>query len=198
VSYDIIHQCNLASAEFEKGIDEFEKSGLNKTPSVFVNPPRLAESKAQLECKLLQIIETGSGGGAGNLVICRILALHINESVLSEDGSVSPYRFDQVARMGKNYWARMIPEAIIEMPRMPDAAKVLGFDRLPDFIKTSPYLSGNEIALLANNERLPTGEELSDHIVLNQLSKEEIAKLCKEKISQGKWFEALCIAMFLR
>jgi flavin reductase (DIM6/NTAB) family NADH-FMN oxidoreductase RutF len=191
VSFDIIHQCNLASAEFEKGIDEFVKAGLNKIESFFVKPPRLAESKAQLECKVLQIIPTGTGGGAGNLVVCEVLALHVSEDVLDENGSVSPFKFQQVARMGKNFWARMIPEAIIEMPRMPDATKVIGFDGLPDFIRHSKYLTGNDIALLANNESLPNES-------FHSLSKEEIEVKCKDEIAKGNLFKALCIAFFLQ
>lgn len=198
VSFDIIHQCNLASAEFEKGIDEFEKAGLNKLPSTYVQPPRLAESKAQLECKVLQIIETGKGGGAGNLVVCEVLALHVSESVLDENGSVSPFKFEQVARMGKNYWARMIPEAIIEMPRMPDATKVLGFDGLPEFIRHSKYLSGNDIALLANNEKLPTEKEIKNLSEFNTSSKEDIAEICKAELQEGNLYKALCLAMLLQ
>lgn len=196
VTHDIIHQCNLASTEFEKGIDEFEKAGFTKLPSDFVKPPRVAESKAHLECKVLQIIETGTGGGAANLVICEILAMHISEEVLDETGAISPFKFDQVARLNANFWARMIPESIFEMPRAPRAS-ALGFDKLPKFISASPYLSGNDIALLANNDHLPNAEELLSVQEFKSLSKPEIAAKCKEKIATGNWFEALCIAMFL-
>ena len=197
VSYDMIHQCNLAAAEYEKGIDEFERAGFHKVPSEFVKPPRVAESKAHIECKVLQIIETGTGGGAGNLVLCEILALHIHESVMDESGSVSPYKFDQIARMGKNYWARTIPESIIEMPRTPDATKVIGVNALPHFIRTSKYLSGNDIALLANNETLPTHAQAAPYQHLQNQTKETIANQCKEQLKNGNLTEALCIAMLL-
>jgi flavin reductase (DIM6/NTAB) family NADH-FMN oxidoreductase RutF len=160
VSYDMIHQCNLASAEFEKGVNEFERAGFTQVPSSVVKPPRVGESKAHIECKVKQIIETGQGGGAGNLVICEVVALHVSESVLDGNGGISPFKFDQVARLGKNYWARIVEEAIIEMPKMPDATKVLGVNNLPDKIRLSSYLTGNEIALLANNLEIPTQEEL--------------------------------------
>ena len=160
VSYDMIHQCNLASAEFEKGVNEFERAGFTQVPSSIVQPPRVGQSKAHIECKVKQIIETGQGGGAGNLVICEVVALHIDESVMDENGGISPFKFDQIARMGKNYWARMVPSAIIEMPKMPDANKVLGVNKLPEKIRLSNFLTGNEIALLANNVELPTDEAL--------------------------------------
>lgn len=197
VTYDIIHQCNLASTEFEKGIDEFEKAGFTKLPSEFVKPPRVAESKAHLECKVLQIIETGTGGGAANMVICEILAMHISEAVLAEDNSISPYKFDHVARLNANFWARITPESVFTMPRAPRASATLGFDNLPKFITTSLYLSGNDIALLANNERLPNIEDLEPFTAFKNLSKQEVATKCKEKIANGNWFDALCIAMFL-
>jgi flavin reductase (DIM6/NTAB) family NADH-FMN oxidoreductase RutF len=171
VSYDMIHQCNLASAEFEKGVNEFERAGFTQVPSSVVKPPRVGESKAHIECKVKQIIETGQGGGAGNLVICEVVALHIDESVLDENGGISPFKFDQIARMGKNYWARMVPEAIIEMPKMPDATKVLGVNNLPEKIRLSNYLTGSEIALLANNIELPTDESIEATKALPEVQK---------------------------
>ncbi|MCS6818934.1 MAG: flavin reductase family protein [Chitinophagales bacterium] len=197
VSYDIIHQCNLASAEFDKGVDEFIKAGLNKLPAEKVKPPRLAESKAQMECKVLQIIETGTGGGAGNLVVCEVLLLHISEKVLDESGSVSPYLFDQVARMGKNFWARMIPEAIISMPPMPDANQIIGFDQLPENVKLSPLLTANEKALLARSPKFPHYDDIVPYVDLANHSKEQIVEACRNKLLEGNYFDALCIASLL-
>lgn len=197
VSYDIIHQCNLASTEFEKGVDEFEKAGFTKLPSEFVKPPRVAESKAHLECKVMQIIETGNGGGAANLIICEVLAIHVSESVLDDDGFISPFKFDQVGRISKNYWIRVVPDSILEMPRAPRPDSALGFDGLPSFIRTSAYLSGNDIALLANNAHLPLQKDLAPYQDLAKLNKEEIAAKCKALITESKLWEALCVAIFL-
>ncbi len=199
VSYDIVHQCNLASAEFEKGVNEFSKAGFTAVASEFVKPPRVGESKAHIECKVKQIIETGVGGGAGNLVICEVLAMYIAESVLNEDGSVSPFKFDQMARMGKNFWARMIPEAIMEMPKMPDAKVVLGVEALPEFIRQSHYLTGNEIALLANNTQLPSNEELETERTLPDvtaaLADGNLQAKVKQLIAAGELYRALKLAM---
>lgn len=199
VSFDIIHQCNLASAEYEKGVNEFEKAGLTTKESIKVKPPRLAESKAQIECVVKQIIATGEGGGAGNLVICEAVAMHIAESVMDESGSVSPYLFDQVARMGKNYWARMIPDAIIEMPKMPDASLVLGVNQLPDYIRKSSYLTGNEIALLANNQQLPSDSELNDLLLLPEVqhavNENSLEAMVKSALADFNLFYALKLAM---
>jgi flavin reductase (DIM6/NTAB) family NADH-FMN oxidoreductase RutF len=163
VNYAMVQQTSLASTEFPKGVNEFLKAGFTELKSELVKPPRVAESPAQMECRVKQIIHTGSEGGAANLVICEILLLHINENVLEEDKTISPYKMEQVARMGKNYYARMIPEAIFEVakPRPQDALSI-GFDQLPEGIKHSKYLSGNELAHIAANERLPDEKELFD------------------------------------
>jgi len=163
VNYAMLHQTSLASTEYPKGVNEFLKAGFTELKSEIVKPPRVAESPAQMECKVKQIIETGMQGGAGNLVICEILALHISESVLDEDKSISPFKMDQVARMGKNYYARMIPDAILEIPKpKPHDNLSIGFDQLPVCIRQSKYLTGNDIAQIAASERMPEEKELFD------------------------------------
>ncbi len=163
VNYAMVHQTSLTSSEFPKGINEFLKAGFTELKSEIVKPPRVAESPVQLECRVKQIIETGTEGGAGNLIICEILVMHVNENVLDEDKTISPYKMDQVARMGKHYYARMIPDAIFEVPkpRTHDALS-MGFDQLPEGIKHSKYLTGNDIAQIASSERIPEEKELFD------------------------------------
>jgi flavin reductase (DIM6/NTAB) family NADH-FMN oxidoreductase RutF len=202
VSYDMIHQCNLASAEFEKGVNEFERAGFTQVPSSVVKPPRVGQSKAHIECKVKQIIETGQGGGAGNLVICEVVALHVDESVVDENGSIVPDKFDYVARMGKNYWARIVPEAIVEMPKMPDATKVLGVNNLPEAIRLSNYLTGNEIALLANNTHLPADEaiEAAKNLpdVQQAIAANSLPQLVKDSIAKFDLELALKLAMLVK
>lgn len=161
VNYAMVYQTSLASTEYPKGVNEFEKAGFTELKSELVKPPRVAESPAQMECKVKQIIETGEQGGAGNLIICEILILHVSEDVLDDDKSISPYKMDQVARMGKNHYARMIPEAIFEVPKpKPHDVLSIGFDALPEGIRRSKYLTGNDIAQIASSERLPEEKEL--------------------------------------
>lgn len=163
VNYDMVHQVSLASTEYPKGVNEFLKAGFTELKSDFVKPPRVAESPAQMECKVKQIIETGTQGGAANLIICEILVLHISEKVLDADKSISSYKMDYVARMGKNHYARIIPESILEIPKpKPHDVLSIGFDQLPEGIRKSKYLTGNDLAQIATCERIPEEKELFD------------------------------------
>lgn len=161
--YSILYQMNLAAHMYPKGVDEFAKSGLTPLPSVTVKPPRVAECHVQMECKVKQVIETGPGGGAGNLVICEVTMIHIDEKVLDAEGSIDPAKMDYIARLGKQYWCRVGAENIITIPGFKMANELgLGFDGLPESIRHSKYLTGNEIAQIAALHTLPTAEELSE------------------------------------
>lgn len=162
--YDILYQMNLAAGMYPKGVNEFAKSGLTAVASQTIKPPRVAECYVQFECAVKDVIETGKGGGAGNLVICEVKLIHINEKVLTADGeSIDPFKMDYIARMGKQFWCRVGQENIIQVPAFKMMEDVgLGFDQLPDGIKKSPYLSGNDIARIATFHAFPTEEEVKE------------------------------------
>ncbi len=161
--YDMLYQMNLAAHMYPKGVDEFAKSGLTKAASVTVKPPRVAECYVQMECKVKTVIETGQGGGAGNLVVCEVTLLHINEKVLNEEGSIDPFKMNYIARMGKQFWARIAAENIISVPSFKMANELgVGWDALPESITHSKYLSANDVAQVASLHSFPTAEELAE------------------------------------
>lgn len=155
VNYAIVQQMSLSSTEYEKGVNEFTKSGLTPAPSQQVRPPRVAESPASFECKVKQVIETGTEGGAGNLIICEIVMVHIDESILDESGVIDPFRLDAVGRMGGNWYCRAQGEALFEVAK-PLRNKGIGVDQIPEPIRLSAFLTGNHLGKLGNVETLPT------------------------------------------
>ncbi len=153
VPYRLVEQVSLASAQYAHGVDEFEKAGLTKRPSVEVAPPGVAESPFIMECKLMQHIELAKGAPAsGNLMICRVLRIHVAESAFNGD-KLDPHRLDLVARMGYSYYCRASGNAVFEAPQ--PRAIGIGFDALPGYIRTSDLLTGNDLALLAGVPALP-------------------------------------------
>ncbi|HTE33695.1 MAG TPA: flavin reductase family protein [Chryseolinea sp.] len=159
VSYSMLEQISLASSEFAKGVNEFVKSGLTETRSDLVRPPRVKESPVSFECKVLEVKSTGSEGGAGNLVICQALIMHTQDAILNEHGKIDPWKADNVARMGENYYCRANGESIIEVAK-PLIPVGIGFDLLPPEIKNSAVLTGNNLGRLANIDRIPTPDEV--------------------------------------
>lgn len=161
--YSILYQMNLAAHMYPKGTDEFEKSGLTPLPSVTVKPPRVAECYVQMECKVKNVIETGQSGGAGNLIICEVSMIHIDEKVLDETGSIHPAKMDYIARLGKQYWCRIGAENIISIPGFKMANELgIGWNALPASIRQSKYLTGNEIAQIAALPGFPSAEEIKE------------------------------------
>jgi flavin reductase (DIM6/NTAB) family NADH-FMN oxidoreductase RutF len=162
VSYPIVQQMNLASCEYPAGVDEFAKAGFTPLKSDLVKPFRVAESPAQLECKVLQVIETGQEGGAGNLIICEMLAMHIHDDVLDETGTIDPHKIDLVARMGGDYYCRASGGAVFKVPK-PNMQLGIGVDSLPQSIRQSHVLTGNNLGLLGNSTAMPVvGEPFYD------------------------------------
>ena len=159
VNHAIVQQMSLASCEYPAGTDEFAKAGFTPLKSDFVKPPRVAESPAQLECRVNQIIETGTEGGAGNLVICEVLAMHINDGVLTDDGSaIDPHKIDLVARMGGDFYCRASGNAVFTVPK-PNLSLGIGVDVLPQAIRTSRFLTGNHLGILGNSTAIPVIDE---------------------------------------
>ncbi|RZS98422.1 flavin reductase family protein [Cecembia calidifontis] len=159
VNFEMVEQMSLASTEYEKGINEFLKSGLTPVPSVKVKPPRVKESPAAFECKVLQVIPLGKEGGAGNLVLCEVLLAHFKDEIFDEQGKIDPNKLDAVARMGGDWYCRASGSALFEVPK-PVKNKGIGVDQIPDVVKKSLVLTGNNLGRLGNVEKLPTKEEV--------------------------------------
>ncbi|NHM05902.1 flavin reductase family protein [Flavobacterium sp. CYK-4] len=159
VNYDLVQQASLSSTEYADGVNEFVKSGLTQIPSDLVKPYRVKESPVQFECKVNQIIALGTEGGAGNLVICEVVKIHIDEKILDANGMIDQHKIDLVARLGNNWYSRS-NQGLFEVPK-PIANLGIGVDAIPDFIRHSEVFDGNDLGMLGNIEALPTPEEVS-------------------------------------
>jgi flavin reductase (DIM6/NTAB) family NADH-FMN oxidoreductase RutF len=154
VNYGMVQQASLASCEYPAGVNEFEKSGFTPVPSEKIKPFRVKESPVQIECIVKEIIITGQEGGAGNLVICEPVMLHINETILDANGKIDPHKIDLVARMGGDYYCRASGDAVFEVVK-PNTKLGIGVDALPAAIRNSSILTGNNLGQLANVHELP-------------------------------------------
>jgi len=154
VSYAMVQQTSLASCEYPEGVNEFEKAGFTAVPSEKIKPFRVKESPVQMECIVKQVIATGEEGGAGNLVICEPVLLHINENILNEKGGIDPHKIDLVARMGADYYCRASGNAVFEVAK-PNTQLGIGVDALPVNIRQSNILTGNNLGQLGNVHELP-------------------------------------------
>lgn len=162
VNYAIVQQASLASTEFPKGINEFHKSGLTAVPSVRVSPPRVGESPVSFECLIRDIIPVGDGGGAGNLVVCEVVLMHIHEEILNGEQLIDPFKLDAVARMGDNWYCRVGKEVMFQVPK-PLRQIGIGVDQIPEDIRNSRILTGNDLGMLGNVERLPDPESIKHY-----------------------------------
>lgn len=165
VNYDIVQQMSLSSTEYPDGVNEFEKSGLTMLKSDVVKPFRVKESPVQFECKVNDVVELGDQGGAGNLVICEVLKIHISEDVLDDKGGINQHKIDLVSRMGGNWYSRS-NQGLFEIPK-PLSTLGLGVDNIPENIKNNPVFSGNDFGLLGNIEKFPTKEEIDIFVSQN-------------------------------
>ncbi|MEP7170477.1 MAG: flavin reductase family protein [Bacteroidota bacterium] len=171
VNYAMVQQTSLSSCEYPKGVNEFEKAGLTAIASEIVKPFRVKESPVQMECKVLQVIETGDQGGAANLIVCEILLMHINDDVLNEEGKmIDENKIDLVARMGADFYCRASGNALFKVPK-PNLKLGIGIDSIPQNIRFSHVLSGNDLGKLGNVEKLPTTEEVGEFVKLDEVKK---------------------------
>jgi flavin reductase (DIM6/NTAB) family NADH-FMN oxidoreductase RutF len=190
VNYKMVQQTSLASCDFPKGVNEFVKAGFTEVSSSIVKPPRVGESYVSFECKVNQVTPLGSEGGAGNLVICEVLLIHINDQVLNEAGTIDPYKMDSVARMGNDYYCRASGDAVFTVPK-PNEKIGIGMDALPVHIRHSKILTGNELGMLANIERLPDADSIdafkkeSMFTELTGLSTEQKHLLAQQFLKEG-------------
>ena len=205
ITYEMVNQASLASTEYPEGVDEFIKAGFTKLPSEMVRPFRVKESPVQMECRIRDIIETGSGGGAANLLICEVILMHINEDVLGDDGMIDQQKIRLVGRLSKNYYVKAFGDALFEVEK-PLQRLGIGIDALPEKIRNSNILTGNDLGQLGNLESMPTEEELRSKLEENEIvhilensdnPDDDLHILAKKYLEKKQTFEALKILMLL-
>jgi len=188
VTFAIVEQVSLASCEYPREINEYAKAGLTSIPSQRVRPPRVAESPVAFECKVNEVVELGTGGAAGNLVICEVLLMHIDESVLDNDGRISPYKLDAVARMGADFYVRAQGENIFKVPK-PNEKLGIGVDGLPEGIRRSTVLTGNDLGKLANIEKISEPDGITalspEFLQARKQGEEGVHRLAKDALAAG-------------
>lgn len=157
VGYEMVQQASLASCEYPKGVDEFEKAGFTKEEASIVKPPMVKESKVKMECKVMEVKSLGEGGGAGQLVICEILRLHIADEYLDAEKKLDQRKIDLVARLGADWYCRVSPDNLFQVAK-PNVQLGIGFDALPASVRNSKILTGNQLGQLANVHEMPVVE----------------------------------------
>lgn len=196
VSYEMVQQMSLSSTEYDKGVNEFKKAGFTELKSDIVQPPRVAEAPVTIECKVNEVIALGTEGGAGNLVICEVVKLHIDENILDENGNIDPLKIDTVSRMGGNWYSRA-KNGLFEVPK-PLSTLGIGVDSLPDKIKNSKILTGNDLGMLGNVQHIPIQKDVDEFInaseeikqLLEENNLEKIHKRAHSFLTDGKVDEA--------
>ena len=195
VDYDMVQQMSLASCEFAKGTNEFTKAGFTEEKSTIVTPPMVKESKIKLECKVTEVKPLGTEGGAGNLVICEVLVMHIDESILDENNKIDQTKIHHVARLGGDWYAKIDKTNLFKVAK-PNTQLGIGIDALPESILKSKILSGNNLGQLANVHEMPfvnpafADDKLKNIIQYYSINPEEMDKelhtYAKELLDAGK------------
>ena len=165
VTHDMVHQMSLASSPYDSDVSEFEKAGFTSLVSDMITPPRVKESPVQFECKVNEVIELGDQGGAGNLIICEVLRIHVKESLLDQNEMIDQHKIDLVSRMGGNWYCRADKNSMFEIQK-PITTCGIGFDALPTDIRNSSILSGNDLGQLAGIEQLPNETDVNEYKLL--------------------------------
>lgn len=175
VTYDMVQQTSLASCEYPKEVNEFIKAGFTPEPATIVKPPMVKESKAKMECRVLEIKSLGTEGGAGNLVICEILKLHIDDSLIDDPSAsaqglpkIDQRKIHHVARLGADWYCKVDETNLFIVPK-PNTQLGIGVDALPENIRKSKILTGNHLAMLANVNEMPTIDPSFDDAHLKQI-----------------------------
>jgi len=207
VNYPMVQQTSLASTEYPKGINEFEKAGFTMLPSQLVKPPRVAEAPVQMECVVREVIHLGENPGAGNLILAEVKLIHIKEEILDEEGKIDQAKIDLVARLGGDWYCRVTPENLFKVAK-PLTTLGIGVDALPKAVRNSTVLTGNDLGKLGNMEHLPTDDEIDafrnvpdvkeilDATIGDANNRErELHELAKEWLAQGKVNDALKIVL---
>ena len=196
VNFDIVQQMSLSSTAYNSEIDEFEKSGLTPVESELVKPFRVKESPVQIECKVREVVELGDEGGSGNLIISEIVMMHINDAILDAEGTIDQTKIDLVGRMGGNYYCRANGDALFEVPK-PIRQQGMGIDQLPEKIKNSTILTGNDLGMLGNVEHPPSKDKVLAYTKTNKIPEtwEDKQKLAHDLLCAIKIDEAWKILM---
>lgn len=207
VNYPMVQQMSLASTEYAKGINEFEKAGFTMLPSQLVKPPRVAEAPVQMECVVTEVIHLGDNPGAGNLILAEIKLIHIKEEILDEDGKIDQEKIDLVARLGGDWYCRVTADNLFKVAK-PLTTLGIGVDTLPHGVRNSYVLSGNDLGMLGNIEKVPTEEEIDfirSHAGVKEVldatigdgvnRQRELHELAKEMLSRGEVLDALKVVL---
>lgn len=199
VTYDMVQQTSLASCEFPKEVNEFTKAGFTEEPATLVKPPMVKESKVKMECKVVEVKSLGNEGGAGNLVICEVLRMHIDDSLLDENRKLDQRKINHVARLGGD-WYCVVNEHNLFQVEKPNVQLGIGIDALPASVRNSKILSGNNLGQLANVHDMPVVEPSFDDDHLKQIiqyysinpdeMEKEIHSYAKKLLDEGKLKEA--------
>lgn len=199
VTYDMVQQTSLASCEFPKGTNEFTKAGFTAEAATLIKPPMVKESKIKMECKVTEIKPLGTEGGAGNLVICEVLLIHIHDSLVDADKKIDQRKINHVARLGGDWYCVVNENNLFHVPK-PNRELGIGVDSLPVNIRNSKILSGNNLGQLANVRELPVIEPSFDDAQLKQIilyysinpdeMEKELHLYAKELLDKGKVKEA--------
>ncbi|HNU89471.1 MAG TPA: flavin reductase family protein [Ferruginibacter sp.] len=199
VDYDMVQQTSLASCEYPKGTNEFIKAGFTEEKATRVGPPMVKESKVKLECNVLEVKPLGTEGGAGNLVICEVLCMHIDERILDESGKIDQTKLHHVARLGGDWYCRVDESSLFKVTK-PNTQLGIGIDSLPESIRRSNILSANNLGQLANVHEMPfvdpafTDDKLKNIIQYYSINPDEMDKelhrYAKELLDAGKVNEA--------
>jgi flavin reductase (DIM6/NTAB) family NADH-FMN oxidoreductase RutF len=200
VNYDIVQQMSLSSTEYPEEVNEFEKSGLTMLKSDIVKPYRVKESPVQFECKVKDIIKLGKEGGAGNLIISEVVKIHIAEYLFDDNDKIDQYKIDQVARMGGNWYTRA-NRGMFEVPK-PNSNLGIGIDHMPDDVKHSEFLNGNDLGKLGNVNSLPDQSEIDSFLkeenlkeFINKSNKEGLHLKAQDYLKSDDTFAAWCILL---
>ena len=195
VTYEMVHQVSLASCEYPKEMNEFEKAGFTPEPSTLVKPPMVKESKVKMECKVLEVKPLGTEGGAGNLVICEVLRMHIDDSLLDENKKLDQRKIHHIARLGGDWYCKVNESNLFTVPK-PNTELGIGVDALPESIRNSDILSGNDLGHLANVREMPIIEPSFDDTHLKNIiqyyslnpdeMEKELHAYAKKLLAEGK------------
>ena len=199
VTYEMVHQVSLASCEYPKEMNEFEKAGFTAEPATLVKPPMVKESKVKMECKVIEVKPLGTEGGAGNLVICEVLRMHIDDSLLDENKKIDQRKIHHIARLGGDWYCKVDETNLFMVPK-PNTELGIGVDALPESIRNSNILSGNELGHLANVREIPVIEPSFDDNHLKNIiqyyslnpddMEKELHHYAKKLLAEGKVKEA--------
>lgn len=206
VDYDMVQQVSLASCEYPRGVSEFEKAGFTPIPSTIIAPPMVKESKIRMECRVVEVKELGAEGGAGNLVICEVLVMHIDDQLLDENNNIDQRKINHVARLGGDWYCGVGERNLFKVEK-PNIKLGIGFDQLPSHIRNSQILSGNNLGQLSNVYEIPVVDSLFEDDRLKQIfqyysiSPDEMEKelhlYAKELLDGGRVTEAWQVLLAL-